>query len=51
MGGYLISQLTDVPEVNQTIDIGAYKFTILETSTSRILKLKVERETPMVATV
>lgn len=51
IGGYLISQLTDVPEVNQTIDIGAYKFTILETSTSRILKLKVEREAPMVATV
>ena len=51
IGGYLISQLTDVPEVNQTIDIGDYKFTILETSTSRILKLKVEREAPMVATV
>ena len=51
IGGYLISQLTDAPKVNQTIDIGAYKFTILETSTSRILKLKVEREAPMVATV
>ncbi len=51
IGGYLISQLTDAPKVNQTINIGAYKFTILETSTSRILKLKVEREAPMVATV
>ena len=51
IGGYLISQLTDVPEVNQSIDIDNYKFTILETSTSRILKLKVEREVPLVATV
>ena len=51
IGGYLISQLPDMPEVDQSIVLDHYKFTILEISTSRILKLKVEKQTPMVAMV
>lgn len=44
IGGYMISQLADMPEVNQVMDVAGYRFTILETLPSRILKLKVEKE-------
>ncbi|ELA09117.1 TerC family transport protein [Moraxella macacae 0408225] len=43
IGGYLISQLADMPEVGNTLEIEGLLFTILQTSQSRILKLKVEK--------
>ena len=43
IGGYMISQFSDLPEINQTLEIEGFLFTILETSQSRILKLKVEK--------
>lgn len=43
IGGYIISQLADMPQVNEQIEIEGFLFTILETSQSRILKLKVEK--------
>ena len=39
----MISQFSDLPEINQTLEIEGFLFTILETSQSRILKLKVEK--------
>lgn len=42
IGGYIISQLPDIPQINDTFIAEGYKFTILETSSSRILLLKVE---------
>ncbi|MFW2177831.1 MULTISPECIES: TerC family protein [unclassified Moraxella] len=45
IGGYLISQLSDLPQVNDTLSMEGYVFTILETANSRILSVKVEQET------
>lgn len=42
IGGYLISQLTDLPQTNDTLALDGYVFTILETANSRILLVKVE---------
>lgn len=44
IGGYIVGQLPELPQVNDTFMAEGYKFTILETSSSRILLLKVERE-------
>lgn len=44
IGGYIIGQLPDLPQVNDTFTAEGYKFTILDTSSSRILLLKVEQE-------
>lgn len=44
IGGYIISQLSDMPKDNDTFVSDGYVFTILETSTSRILLLKVEHQ-------
>lgn len=44
IGGYIIGQLPELPQVNDTFIAEGYKFTILETSASRILLLKVEQE-------
>lgn len=43
IGGYIISQLADMPQLDDKIEIEGFLFTILETSQSRILKLKVEK--------
>ena len=44
IGGYIIAQLSDMPQVNDTFAEDGYVFTILEISSSRILLLKVERQ-------
>lgn len=45
IGGYIIAQLSELPQVGDSFNAEGYQFTILETSSSRILKLKVEAET------
>ena len=42
IGGYLIAQLTDMPEVNQSVTADGYRFTILQTTPTRITLVKVE---------
>lgn len=42
IGGYIIAQLSDMPQANDTFAADGYLFTILETLNSRILLLKVE---------
>lgn len=43
IGGYIISQLSDMPQVNDVMTEDGYHFTVLETSKSRILLLRVEK--------
>lgn len=46
IGGYIIAQLSDMPEANQVLEIEGYRFTILDATPSRILLLRVDYDNP-----